>query len=128
MFQKALLSTVYASLLFSFFILSSCSSKYELEGFDSELWKAEHSGCRSHRLELAKVLLKHKNELIGLPSRDNLALLGRPNQKSLGRKMNKVYIYIISPDESCSKNSSTRKKALHVELEALGRIKLMMIK
>ena len=61
---------------FIFLFLLSCNPASILEGFDSQLWKADEGGCNNQRIELVDEIINRKAELEGLNQNEITAVFG----------------------------------------------------
>lgn len=127
MVKALLLSTKHLfSILLISFLCFSCSSENALKNFDSKAWKDDWHACQKNRETQIKTILDQKEVLLSMDARKISSLLGSPNITSLNKRMGKIYIYNIYPDTTCG--GLKNNKMLHIELEPLGKVKLVTVK
>jgi len=98
----------------------------ELAGFDRQVWKNDQNGCHQQREVLSKIVLEHKDALLGLGEMDIIKILGNPDQQELYSRNQKFYRYYITPNEKCHL-ASTRAKKMVVRFNAVGLAKEITI-
>lgn len=88
----------------------SCQEKVQIEGFDTQIWKADTKACQDKRLPLATLLFEQRAKLKNLSEMQIRAILGAPNQTELIERQQKQYIYFIkSHEKNCNeKNKNSR--------------------
>lgn len=105
-----------ASFIAFIFLLSNCTSHPEIPGFDSEAWKSDKYGCEGKRVELGKILIENKEQLLEMKENAILSFLGRPDENELYTRDQKFYTYFIEPSYHCEGVEGTKEDADHLLL------------
>jgi hypothetical protein len=107
------------SLLVILLLIACGKSGPAIEGFDRAVWKNDQNGCGAHRATLSEVVLKNKDQLLGLGEMDIISVLGNPDQWELYSRNQKFYRYYLEPNEKCG-SPSLHPKRLVVRFNAVG--------
>ncbi|MEQ8470512.1 MAG: hypothetical protein RIC35_04970 [Marinoscillum sp.] len=105
-------------------LLCSCYSTPKIEGFDPDLWKVEIRYCDQSKVELAKVLVNHKDQILGEGQAQIKKFLGQPSEHELYRRTQKFFYYNLTPGDTCDIKTPQR---LSIRFDALDRAKEIMI-
>jgi hypothetical protein len=107
--------------------VSSCTKdKPKLEGFNSELWKADKKGCNGKRIYLSEFLFTNSVNIKGMKDNDILELMGKPEKTNWEDRGKKTYYYFIQPGSQCDSTSLLLEGTkIAFEFDALGRVKLV---
>ena len=103
-------------------ILCSCYSVPEIEGFDSEKWKASKV-CSDYRTEAAKLLEANEQNLQGFIQKEIDQLLGVDRQHELDKRNGQFFLYPITVN--C--RDSIPNTSLSLMFDALGRVKEVQV-
>lgn len=106
-------------------LLFSCQPTLEVEGFNPEEWQNSLSSCTDSRVEMARLLVTHQNELLGSGETSIKALLGAPNEHELYLRTQKFFYYNLTPGDTCENVSKPLR--LSILFDALDRAKEVMI-
>ena len=104
--------------------LAGCNSTPKIPGFNEEIWKVPITYCDQNKLDLAKVLIEHKEQLLGEGQTQIKSLLGQPDEHELYKRSEKFFYYNLTPGDTC--NIQTPRK-LSIRFDALDRAKEIMI-
>lgn len=113
-----------SSYLVGLFFLFSCYSTPKIEGFDPKIWRVDLRYCDQSKLALAKVLIDHKDQLLGEGQAQIKKFLGQPDEHELYRRTEKFFYYNLTPGDTCDIESPRR---LSIRFDALDRAKEIMI-
>ena len=109
-------------------IISSCSSKVKVEGFDNNAWKQDTSACNNTRIQLVDKLINNKQSLVSHKDERIMDYLGKPDNTVFFARGKKTLIYSIVPKKSCpSFVNGTSPKSFRIDIDALGRAELVYI-
>jgi len=103
-------------------ILCSCYSVPEIEGFDSDKWKAS-TICSDYRTETANLLEKNEQQLQGFIQKEIDELLGVDRQHQLDKRNGQFFLYPVTV--SCA--DSIPNTSLSLMFDALGRVKEVQV-
>ena len=99
-------------------ILCSCYSIPEIDGFDSEKWKASDV-CSDYRIQAAELLEANEQKIQGLIQKEIQELLGVNRRHELDKRNEQFFYYPITVD--CG--DSIPNTSLSFRFDALGRVK-----
>tara|TARA_Y100001949_G_C15765658_1_gene234138 strand:+ start:187 stop:549 length:363 start_codon:yes stop_codon:yes gene_type:complete len=105
-------------------LLSSCYSTPNIPGFDQDVWMVPITYCDQSKIELAKVLIDNKDQLLGEGQTQIKQLLGMPSEQELYRRTEKFFYYNLTPGDTCDIQTIRR---LSIRFDALDRAKEIMI-
>jgi len=106
----------------SLIVLFACTSKFSLEGFNSEVWADDFNGCDNKRATLAEIIIDKKADLIGHGQNDIVAVLGKPNRHELYARNKKAFVYFVAGGPLCSQADSTQSKLI-IRFDGVNRAK-----
>jgi outer membrane protein assembly factor BamE (lipoprotein component of BamABCDE complex) len=89
---------LFLILILFFFLITSCSSAPEIEGFDPVSWKSDLKGCEGIRASMVENASLEEN-LIGISESDVVLLMGKPDENNLYKRNQKFYVYYLGPCE-----------------------------
>lgn len=109
-----------------FFLITllSCYPKIKVPGFDENRWNADLT-CEENRVELAKLLLQHQDQILGKGQAEIKALLGQPQEHELYNRNQKFFFYNLTGGDSCGNIEIFYR--LSVKFDAIDRAKELMI-
>ncbi len=113
-------------LLLALLLITSCTGKPLLPGFNSRQWQADTAGCQGYRAGLAKELINRKNELAGSSQNDITALLGKPDRHELYSRNKKAFVYFINGGPGCNPTRENPDK-LVIRFDGIGRAKEVIL-
>ena len=109
-------------LLFSLLlILSYCSPKKEIPGFDKTKWHEDADGCNGNRLAQLDLLRNEKSTLKGWSSESIGELLGTPDTRDLDKRHKLYYTYYLSGSSDCISESAKPKIYLQIRFNAINK-------
>ena len=82
-------------------LLSDCTKKPDLNGFDLNAWKADKGGCTNARANQIVKLKALKQELKGVSSNDIIALFGAPDIQRLSERNQEYFVYFLEKGPHC---------------------------
>jgi len=91
----------YSLLAISFF---GCDTAPVIDGFDSQMWKADYKGCNGTRMKQLSVLKANEAKLKGLDEMEVVGLLGKPDRADLRARSQNFYWYYLSAGPHCKGN------------------------
>jgi outer membrane protein assembly factor BamE (lipoprotein component of BamABCDE complex) len=103
-------------LLLIFFLIQSCTTSIEIEGFSSKDWKSDRNGCKNTRLASIKTLMMSRDKILGQEEHSILNLLGRPDKNELLRRQQKFYFYYLEPSPLCDNITSEVDSASYLSI------------
>ena len=108
------------TLIFISLLFSHCSNVSNIEGLDTESWKADRNGCSESRRDLEKSFLEGKDKLMGYSQREIDRILGKPDEVDLYKRNQKFFIYHIYPGKPCQGiNTAGRPRSLYIRFSAM---------
>lgn len=111
--------------LITILFTASCYPKIKIEGFDKEKWVASYDNCQSEKKEIAQLIMKQEDKILGKGQAEVKALLGQPEENELYRRNQKFFHYAITPGDSCDNIKSQER--LSILFDALDRAKEVLI-
>ncbi|MEP5791783.1 MAG: hypothetical protein ABJ313_12670 [Cyclobacteriaceae bacterium] len=105
-------------------LLSGCYTTPRIEGFDTDLWKTPIKYCDQDKLELAKILEKNEDKLLGEGQTQIKKLLGQPDEHELYRRTEKFFYYNLTAGDTCN---IVHQRRLSIRFDALDRTKEVVI-
>ena len=112
------------SIIIVIVLLTGCYSTPKIEGFDKDLWKTPIKYCDQDKLELAKILEKNEDKLLGEGQTQIKKLLGQPDEHELYRRTEKFFYYNLTAGDTCNIEQQRR---LSIRFDALDRAKEVVI-
>lgn len=95
---------LYVFMVWAILIFTAC--RYEkIENFDFQKWKNDSKGCKNERWELAEILEKQSEKLMGLSQAQVVGLLGKPDAQELLKRNAKIFTYYLSEGSQCGQGS-----------------------
>jgi hypothetical protein len=91
---------LYSIVISGTLLLSGCQQKPEVS-FDYSAWQEDKNGCELKRYDIYPDVIKEKEKLLELNSRNLIKILGSPERNELYRRNQKFFIYYITPSEIC---------------------------
>ncbi len=110
-------------LFLPFTMLLSCSDPASIEGFDSEKWKSDRSGCNGTRQQMQQDFERIRMDLYGRPEQDIKDILGRADGEALMARGQRVFYYYFEPGAQCQKkNILSEANRAEVRFNALSKV------
>ena len=109
----------YLTTLIYIVLITSCTPKAELDGFDTARWKADIKGCNGDRAELFDDLQEIRRNLLGLYQKTVIKHLGPPEEQELYKRSMNYYVYYIDPSNKCEKGLN-EPRYLEIRFTSLG--------
>ena len=97
--------------------LIGCYSAPEIEGFDSDQWKAALQDCDSGRTEQVDLLMDQVDKLKGKGQNSIQQLLGKPTRHELYKRNQKFFYYDLSCD------GAANAEQIRIRFDALGNLR-----
>lgn len=108
--------------LLAFTLLSGCSNKPEIPGFNEKAWKEDKNGCLGLRNKSVDLILKNQKQFSGKTERNLMKLLGKPDKTAFYKRNIRNFIYFTEPGAQCDSTSNKNGKRIIVELNAMGNV------
>jgi hypothetical protein len=120
------LNIIFAICFIAIMVSSCTKEKPKLEGFNSELWKADKKGCNGKRAYLSEFLFANSVNIKGMEDNDILEMMGKPEKTNWEDRGKKTYYYFIQPGSQCDSSTLLLEGTkIAFEFDALGRVKLV---
>jgi hypothetical protein len=113
-------------LILGLLIILSCGQEVNFQGFDSQGWQEDASGCTRKRIALADEIVTRKTELFGLNENELASIFGKPNRHELYSRNKKAYVYFIEGGPECADKLENPKK-LVIRFNGVGLVKEVIL-
>ncbi|MBR08258.1 MAG: hypothetical protein CMP48_11370 [Rickettsiales bacterium] len=105
-------------------LLTGCYSLPNIPGFNQDIWQVPITYCDQDKMDLANILVEHKDQLLGEGQTQIKKLLGQPDEHELYKRTEKFFYYNLTPGDTCDIETPRR---LSIRFDALDRAKEVMI-
>lgn len=111
------------------FLMCACSSEppVSVEEFNYPAWQQDKRACSQTREALWQDLRKVKSKLIGLNEMEVVAVLGKPDKRSLFSRNQKAALYYLDPAPDCKTAHTGERRIVRVLFNALNQAKEITI-
>ena len=104
-------------------LLASCSEPARVDGFDSDSWKSDKSGCANVRRDMQNDFEQVRRQLYGKEEPDIIDILGRPDGEQLMARGQRIFYYYLESGSQCEqKNNLSEANRAEVRFNALNRV------